>query len=256
MKKLLTLILCASIITPSFAFADNKSEKKGDNDSRKSVELVQKTEKMENVEKIEKNNKQENVTTEKKNKGEEKKAQKQIELAVKRLNAAIARVQRLSDRVAERLNKLEKEGYTVTASRAYLAEAKVKLDDARAKVEAIKTASLPIVASTATSTEVSVDTTTTPATVTPKQALKNVQAIVKDITKVIQSAHNSVARAISSIKPGQNKPTHVATSTTAITATTTSTSTATTADTSVAATVTYTTTPVVTDATTTSTTTN
>lgn len=47
MKKLLLVILCASIISPSFAFADNKSEKRGNDNSHKSAQIEQKNEKKE-----------------------------------------------------------------------------------------------------------------------------------------------------------------------------------------------------------------
>lgn len=45
MKKLVMIILCASIISPTFAFADNKQEQKGNNDSHKSAQMAQKLEK-------------------------------------------------------------------------------------------------------------------------------------------------------------------------------------------------------------------
>ncbi|MGB2580602.1 MAG: hypothetical protein WBC83_02810 [Minisyncoccia bacterium] len=188
MKKLLAIILCASIITPSFVFASEKSEQKRDNDYRKSAQTVDKNEKR----------KSSNERGELKEKNYEKKAQKQVELVVKRVESAIARVQKLSNRVSERLNKLEAEGFDVTISRAYLIEATKKLDDARTKVSALK-----------------MDTATSFATTTQMYDLKNIQSSVKDIIKVIQGAHKNVAQAISSAKPGQNKSVTVATSTVA-----------------------------------------
>lgn len=47
MKKLLLVILCVSVISPSFAFADNKSEKRGNGNSHKSAQMAQKNEKKE-----------------------------------------------------------------------------------------------------------------------------------------------------------------------------------------------------------------
>lgn len=47
MKKLLLVILCASIISPSFAFADSKSEKRENGNSHKSAQIAQKNEKKE-----------------------------------------------------------------------------------------------------------------------------------------------------------------------------------------------------------------
>lgn len=208
MKKLLAIILCASIVTPAFVFASEKAEQKRDNDYRKSSQLIEKTEKKDGKGKIG------DERGELKEKNNEKKAQKQVELVVKRVESAIERVQKLSDRVSERLNKLEAEGFDVTTSRAYLAEATKKLDDARVKVSTLK-----------------MNTVTTLATTTQMYDLKNAQGSVKDIIKVIQEAHKNVAQAISSAKLGQNKPVTVATSTVA---TSTATSTVTVPDVSTA----------------------
>lgn len=140
-------------------------------------------------------------------------ARKQTELVTKRLEAAIARVQKLSDRVSERLNKLETEGVNVSVSRSHLANAKVKLEEARTKTAAVKLAIETIYANaTATSGA---------ATTTPKHVFKDVQGLVKDATKSIQEAHRDVALAISNVKPGLNKPRPATT-----TATTNSTTTA------------------------------
>ncbi|HBC70765.1 TPA: hypothetical protein DCZ46_02280 [Candidatus Campbellbacteria bacterium] len=191
MKKLLAIILCASIITPSFVFASEKSEQKRDNDYRKSAQMVDKNEKRESSKE-----KSGEEKVELKDKKYEKKAQKQVELVVKRIESAIERVQKLSNRVSERLNKLEAEGFDVTTSRAYLTEATKKLDDARVKESTLK-----------------IDTATFFATTTQIYNLKNIQSSVKDIIKVIQGAHKNVAQAISSAKPGQSKSVNVATST-------------------------------------------
>ncbi len=128
-------------------------------------------------------------------------ARKKTELVNKRLEHAIERVQKLSDRVAERLTKLEAEGVTTTVSRGHLAEAKAKLDEARTKAIGIKLAietafaSVPVLATS----------TTTPGTA-QKNVMKDVQEAVKEVAKVIQEAHKHVALAISTVKPGQNKP--------------------------------------------------
>ncbi len=135
-------------------------------------------------------------------------AKKQAALVLKRLETAIERVQKLSDRVSDRLTKLEAEGVTTTISRGHLAEAKTKLDEATAKIATIKTA-----------------TDTALASQTPKEEMKKVQGLVKDTAKTIQDAHRHVALAISTVKPGLNKPrpatTTPATTTSATTATTT-----------------------------------
>lgn len=54
MKKILTVILCALIVSPLFAFADNKSERKGDNNSHKFVQMIQKNEKKEEKREVKK----------------------------------------------------------------------------------------------------------------------------------------------------------------------------------------------------------
>lgn len=123
-------------------------------------------------------------------------ASKKAHAVVERLNAAIARVQKLSDRVAERLTKLEAEGVVTTAARAHLTEAKIALSLAATQTANIKLSIETTLAGAATST------TKTEA----KEAFKQTHELVKDATKTIKEAHNHVALAISSIKPGQNKP--------------------------------------------------
>ncbi len=134
-------------------------------------------------------------------------AHKQAELVNKRIEAAIERVQTLTNRLSTSLNNLSTKGVNVDASRAKLAEATAKLDIARAKAAEIKLA-----------------TEATFASETPKEALKEVQGLVKEGTTIIQAAHKNVAEAISLVKPGINKQ---ATTTTSVTATTNTDATAT-----------------------------
>lgn len=141
------------------------------------------------------------------------KASKKMEMVSKRLEIAIERVQKLSDRVAERLTKLEADGVITTVSRGHLAEAKAKLDEARAKSSAVK---LSI------KTALSAGASATASSTAQKNVMKDVEEAVKSATKVIQEAHKHVALAISTVKPGQNKP-HVATSTVPTTTTATTT---------------------------------
>lgn len=115
---------------------------------------------------------------------------------VERLNAAIARIQKLSDRVSERLTKLEAEGVLTAAARAHLVEAKASLALASTQVSSIKLSIETTLAGAATSTVKSES----------KDAFKQAHELVKGATKTIKEAHNHVALAISSIKPGQNKP--------------------------------------------------
>lgn len=192
MKKLLAIILCASIVSPAFVFAGEKAEQKIDNDYRKSAQMVDKNEKRESH--------KEKGGEEKGQLKDQKKAQKQVELVVRRIESAIERVQKLSNRVSERLNKLEADGFDVATSRAYLTEATKKLDDVRIKVATLK-----------------IGTVTPLATTTQMYDLKNIRSSVKDIVRVLHGAHKNVAQAISSAKPGQNKPDPVATSTVVIT---------------------------------------
>jgi len=137
-------------------------------------------------------------------------ARKQVEIVDERLKKAIPRVQKLSDRVSEKLIKLEATGVDVTAPRQHLAMAKTKLDEARTKAAGV---GLTIQMAFASITA-SVSTSTTPGA-TAQNAMKSVQEAVKDVAKTIQEAHNHVALAVSSIKPGINKGPSATTSATA-----------------------------------------
>lgn len=130
-------------------------------------------------------------------------ARKQTELVSTRLVAATERVQKLSDRVSTTLITLEGKGVDVAVARAHIADATVKLDEARTKVAGVKLA---------------IETAFVGAT--PKESMKGVQDLVKDTAKTIQDAHDAVAKAISSIKPGQNRAQATTTTGTATGATT------------------------------------
>lgn len=123
-------------------------------------------------------------------------AKKQAQLIGHRLDAAVGRVQKLADRVSSALDTLTAKGIDVSASRAALADSKIKLDEAHTKIVAVKSA---------------IDTAF--ASATPKESLKAVEPLVKEASQSIQDAHRSVAKAISSIKPGQNKATTTPTTT-------------------------------------------
>ena len=125
------------------------------------------------------------------------------------MEAAIDRVQKLSDRVSEKLNSLEKEGVDVSVSRSHIADAKTKLDEAR-----IKAATLKLTIETAFANVIANVSSTTTLGTAPKNAMKDVQEAVKEVAKVIQEAHKHVALSISTVKPGQNKPRPAATSAT------------------------------------------
>lgn len=144
-------------------------------------------------------------------------ARKQVEIVDDRLLKAIERVQKLSNRVAERLTKLEATGVDVTVARGHLAIAKAKLDEARVKAAGVslvvEMSFASITASITASTTAGVPASTTPAQ-TAQGAMKSIQEAVKDVAKTIQEAHNHVALAISSIKPGINKGQPATTSTT------------------------------------------
>lgn len=224
MKKLLAIILCASIVTPAFVFASEKAEQKRDNDYRKSSQLIEKTEKKEKKDRELKSEEErgeakkeahKEKVEEKKDNKKENSVQKHVSLVTKRLETAIDRVQKLSTRVGVALDRYSTRGVNVDASRAYLLDANANLTLARTKL-----AGLNGVVIAPTTTASSTTATTTPVVVAPGDALKNIQATVKDITKIILDAHKSVAKAISSVKPGRNTLAPTATSTTP-TATTT-----------------------------------
>lgn len=124
-------------------------------------------------------------------------AKKQASLVGKRLDSAVDRVQKLSDRVSIALNNLDTKGIDVSLSRARISASKIKLDEARAKVVIVKT-----------SIEASFSSQNL------KESLMTTNSLVKDASKSIQDAHDNVAKAISLVKPGQNKPLPATTSTT------------------------------------------
>lgn len=118
-------------------------------------------------------------------------ARKQLTMTTARLNAALDRVQTLADRTNSRLLKLSTEGGNVAVSRQYLANAKVKLDEARAKIAIAKAAGDAALTATQPTKN--------------NAAMKKVESFVKDATKTIQAAQNLVAKAIANLKPGYNK---------------------------------------------------
>lgn len=128
-------------------------------------------------------------------------ARREVAKVVAHLGAAADRVQKLSDRVSSHLDKLAAAGRDVTVSRKYLADAKIKLDESRTKILALKTA-----AEAAFTAQ------------TPKKPgiMKNIEVLAKDAAKTIDGAHRLVAKSISNIKPGLNverSATSIATST-------------------------------------------
>ncbi len=117
---------------------------------------------------------------------------KPLPLAISRLYAAIDRVQTLADRTKSRIDKLTAQQIDERISLKYLADARLKLDEARAKVAIAKAAQSSIA-----------DVGGRPANST---AMKNAQSFITDATKLISDAERLVTRAVSNIKPGQNKP--------------------------------------------------
>lgn len=212
MKKLLIGILCASIISPSFVFADNGSNRgRGNDDNRRSGEIEIEIEQHRSGddsnddrrrggddERISLSSSSSMRGEDSENRGKSEmsrveKTQKKAEKIIKRFEAAISRIQRLSDRVTERLNMFEAQGVNVSASRAHLANAKIKLTEATTKTAAIEVALDSAIASSTTKTEL-------------KAALRNVEVQVKDVKRTLQGAHRDVALAILSVKPGFNTP--------------------------------------------------
>jgi hypothetical protein len=115
---------------------------------------------------------------------------KEVSMILLRINAAVGRVQGLSERVSTRLDKLATQGIDVSASRKDLVDARAMLDQARIKIAAIKA---------------SADTTFVNPVPKGTKILKDLEVLVKDATKTMQSAQRLVAKSISDIKPGQNR---------------------------------------------------
>jgi hypothetical protein len=120
-------------------------------------------------------------------------AQKQMATTVNQLNAALTRVQTLWSRTSSRLDKLTLQKINVTTPRKYLADSKLKLDEARAKIAIVKAAG---------DAALSIN-----QTAKGTAAMRSVEAMVKDATKTITAAETLISKSISSIKPGVNKTT-------------------------------------------------
>lgn len=113
-------------------------------------------------------------------------ATKQMAIAINQLNAALSRVQTLWDRTASRLDKLTIQKINVAVSRKYLADAKLKLDESRAKIAIAKAAG---------DAALSINQTSKGTT-----AMRNVEALIKDATKTITTAENLISKSVSNIK--------------------------------------------------------
>lgn len=112
--------------------------------------------------------------------------QRQMATTVKRLNAALTRVQTLWDRTASRLDKLALQKIDTSISRKYLADAKLKLDEARAKIAIAKAAGDAALSINQTSKGTA--------------AMKSVNTYINDATKTITAAENLISKSVSNIK--------------------------------------------------------
>lgn len=154
-------------------------------------------------------------------------ARHQVEVVDMRIGKAIERVQKLHDRVLERLNKIEAAGVDVSASRGHLALAKAKIEEATTKAAGVK---LAIETAFASITAVA-STSTAPGT-TAQNAMKAVQEAVREVSKTLQEAHHHVVLAVSTLKPSNSGPGSInsgrkATSSTVVPASATTTATST-----------------------------
>lgn len=118
-------------------------------------------------------------------------ARKELSKSIAQLNAALDRVQTLVDRTNSRILKASTEGVSVAVSKKYLADAKMKLDEAHAKIAIAKAAGDAALTATQPTKN--------------NAAMKKVEDFVKDASKTIQAAQNFTAKAISNLKPGYNK---------------------------------------------------
>lgn len=117
---------------------------------------------------------------------------------IKRLEAAVERLAKLSDRLESRLNKLSEGGVDVSKSRGLLTEARAKIAEAKSKIAEAK-ASIE--------TAVSSDS--------PKEAFQKVREITGGANEKLKEAHKALVRAISSAsaKGGLKKATTTPTTT-------------------------------------------
>jgi len=110
-----------------------------------------------------------------------------------RLDSAIDRIQKLSDRITTALANLSAKGTDVTIAQEHLGTAKTKLDEARLSSATIKISIEEALASQ-----------------TPKENLIATEPQIKDTVIIIQDAQHALAQAITSLKPAVSTTSNVA----------------------------------------------
>lgn len=104
-----------------------------------------------------------------------------------RFEAAINRLEKLSDRISSRINKLEAEKIDVSKAKELLIIAKAKIDIAKTSA-----GNITIASSTATTT------------VALKESFKSLKTIIETAKKDIKAAHAALIDVVKNLKPGRN----------------------------------------------------
>lgn len=133
-----------------------------------------------------------------------------IDKLIERFSAAISRLEKLADRIASRIVKMEAEGIDVSKAKSLLSEARVKIEVAASSTAAIKVKALEFQSS---------DTATTTADL--RLNYEAVKDAVEQAKSDIKAAHAALVDVVNNLKPGRNKIDTEATTTATSTATTT-----------------------------------
>jgi exonuclease VII small subunit len=112
---------------------------------------------------------------------------KHIDQMIRKFNAAVERLEKLTQRIESRIAKLKAEGQNTTEAEGLVAQAKVQISLAKTDI-----ANLPGAIESALST-------TAPST-TPKILLREAQSLVEKIRKELTEAHSLLVKAITKIK--------------------------------------------------------
>ncbi len=115
-------------------------------------------------------------------------AKANIEQFARVLTAAIEREQKLSERVASRIDKLAADGKEVSAAEASLTVAATELAAATADLESLKAKA-----------EVSADVAANAST-TPKDAFGEIRPLLESAKKHVRAAHDAIVKAVKSLR--------------------------------------------------------
>ena len=109
-------------------------------------------------------------------------------LMVNRFEAAVERLNILSERIDGRIIKLEAEGIDVRQAKDLMATAKSKIVTAKTEVQHIESALTMILTSD-----------------TPREALNSAKKLIDTTRDSVKSAHAALVDVVNSLKPGQNR---------------------------------------------------